>query len=132
MGNHNSGRKPSDKVSVVPRGRLIKPHGMTDDGRKLWDSVVRSLPDQMLGTGDQKPLEDLVRFYEEYRRLFQKWQGEPQNNRLQRAWEGCYDRYLKLSVQFGLTPTARQKLQTTEISNVSGETPLKSLLGRVG
>ena len=107
-------------ANFSPQGRPEKPDDLGPHGEEVWDRVVAGLPPIVLGTIDSNQLAECCRVYNEYRRL---WIDDQKEKALK-----FFDRYNRLSTEFGMTPVARARM--TVPKQDTSETNRGSILDR--
>lgn len=83
-----------------PPGKPRKPRGLGQYGKQVWDDVVKSLPDSVLGTIDSTVLAEMCRWYQDYRT------AESFSVRCK-----CWDKFHRIALDYGMTPSARAAMR---------------------
>ena len=88
-------------------GKPIKPKTLKAKGSKVWDLVIKELPADLISGLDAVSLEELCRLIDVRESLQNKLRRTPTDEKLIRLILVTGEKMIKLSTEFGMTPSAR-------------------------
>lgn len=106
-GDRHARRSDTARVSGVPQ----KPVGLTPQQDFIWNEVVSFLPPESLGSIDTTIMRDMLRWYAVYSESMSMLEQDIENKNLRTTATAAWDRFIKLAVEYGMTPVARARLQ---------------------
>ena len=134
-GNSNSGRRPlptsvlrqrntyrpaehRDRCDELYGGDPQMPRNLDPDAEKMWHQLLEATPAGVLAAADTSMLSGLVRWWSIWKSADAKVQetadGDIKLHRNCVLLAGhAWDRFARLAMDFGLTPTARTKLKAS-------------------
>lgn len=131
-GSYRSDRHGGRIDGVDAVGDPRKPDDISPLQLSLWDAIVGTLPDGVVGTLDSASLTALVRWYGIYADLMSRVEQDPSDTKLMSQATKAWDRFYRLGQDYGLTPNARAQSRVVPSTTDDEPNPFKELLLRKG
>ena len=130
----NGGYVPSrhkNRADTAPApGYPAMPKGLDKSQRELWQRICEGMPKPCLGMLDSEGLLEAVTVFKALKKLRPKVVRDPLDKEVRVAYCHYFDRWMRISDAYGLTPLARSRLKVPEPDKK--EDGMAALMGRLG
>lgn len=107
---------------------LKAPRGLGDDGRWLWELVIKGTPHGILSAVDTAQLFAMCKWWARWRRFDRRVDMDVTDLRQMAV---CWNQFAAIAAQFGLSPAARTRIKAPGKQDAPDDPLAKMIAGRV-